>query len=214
MTHRFVSIDAASKSGKTGGVLWCDGQPTLSFEMRPIGAKGKVGVYQYNPDGSADLTQVFEPSHDLGASPMPHSCLVGSPWLRACAFAVLGGDQVIVEEPHGKFRGADAPLAKMRGYIEAVCDLYGKGYSEINHSTWQRAIAEIYPPIVWPQGGKDAKAKTVAICRDLAWEKWQFRVESDRAEAFMVGVAAIVTKTVPVPAGWVPMCVQAQGEST
>lgn len=213
MTHRFVSIDAASKSGKTGGVLWRDGQPILSFDMRAIGAKGKVGIYQYNPDGSPDLTQVFETSPVLGLESMPHTSLVGSPWLRACAYAALGGD-VIVEEPHGKFRGADAPLAKMRGYIEAVCDLYSRDYKEISHSTWQRAVAETYPPIVWPQGGKDAKAKTIAICRDLAWEKWQFRVDSDRAEAFMVGVAAIVTKMVPVPAGWVPMCVKARGEST
>lgn len=183
---RWASIDPAGRTGTSGVVVWEGDRPRLSLTVRPIGKAGKWGVWEYNADGRQVDESVFAPYVYVGLGAK------AARW-RAWVEALAGAEVCVVEDPKGRFRGADDALGRGKGYLEALCDWMGSKYIDMPHSTWQRVTSEIYAPLSWLSNDKEHTIKT---CKRLGIERLGFVADDDRAEALMVGAAALALKLV------------------
>lgn len=167
----WASVDAALKL--SGVALWDGLRLVEAFTVRPMGSKGQwamwshgVKIQTHERRWSAWGVALTGPGHAMAR-------------------------RVILPAEHGGMRNSDRALGRACGYIEAVCDYIGAVSSEIELSTWRRAIveemAERGTPITWPPG--ETKAVAIAVARQL-YPQLGADVTDDEAEAVLIGHAA------------------------
>jgi len=76
--------------------------------------------------------------------------------------------------------------AKLRGYIEAICEQQGVKHMEVNVSEWKRVIKEDQD-ISWPKDSARQKALAIQLVKDL----YSKEVTEDEADAILLGHASL-----------------------
>ena len=97
-----------------------------------------------------------------------------------------GTDFIIMERGMGARANVVNAQAKVRGYLEALCDECGIQYKEINPSEWRRPIKE-HLGVSWPKRSEDQKALAQQVVQKL----YNINVSEDEADSICIGWSAI-----------------------
>jgi len=161
----WISIDIGA--GKSGVAYWDGGRLMGSIVVKPCGNKGAYWIGK-------------DKVHDRYTA-----------WNR-----VLNQQQLaVVERGAGHRPNVINGQAKVRGYIEAICDgMYDLSdftqdklrYEEINVSEWKRVIKEDQE-VSWPRESTRQKALAVKLVTEL----YGLEVSEDEADAILMGRAAL-----------------------
>lgn len=152
----FLSIDIGST--KSGIAKWHNGKLRASFVVKPCGNKGAYWL------GGDKVSSKFTAWEDC----------------------VIGVDKVIMERGAGHRPNVINGQAKLRGYIEAICEQQGVKHMEVNVSEWKRVIKEDQD-ISWPKDSARQKALAIQLVKDL----YSKEVTEDEADAILLGHASL-----------------------
>ena len=158
----WISIDPANKSGVA---IWRGSELVCTGVLRKIGSKGQYILR-------------------IGGKKVIQSARI-LVW-EDLIDPAKGIEGVVVEEGAGRFATAIKSQAKLRGYIEAVCESNGVPYREINVSEWRRVIREAYG-VSFPANSKGCKE----LSKKLVKQEFGIDISDDEADAVLLGRAAL-----------------------
>jgi hypothetical protein len=145
--------------GATAGVAIWDGDNLIAHGI--VKERGKKGLY-YTLYG-----EIAESKYEAWAS-----------IVEICKL-------IIVEEGFGNRAKTVASQAKLRGYIEAICDKNGCRFMAVNLSEWRRCIKEDLK-VSWPKDRERIKELSVKLVKDM----FDIDVTDDVSDAILIGYAA------------------------
>lgn len=162
---RWMSVDIGAS--KSGVAFWIGEELKNRLVVKPCGTKGLYWV------GDTKVGGKFAAWHDIIKN-----------W----------AELVIVERGAGHRPNVINGQAKLRGYLEAICDKVSRElhiesplqFQEVNVSEWKRVIKEDQN-ISWPKDSKRQKA----LAQKLVLELYSKTVTEDEADAILLGRAAI-----------------------
>lgn len=162
---RWMTVDIGAS--KSGVALWHGADLKNYFIIKPCGAKGSYWV------GDIKVGSKFAAWHD---------------YIKNWA------ELVIVERGAGHRPNVINGQAKLRGYLEAICDKVSRElhieaplqFQEVNVSEWKRVIKEDQN-ISWPRDS----ARQKELAQKLVLELYGKTVTEDEADAILLGRAAI-----------------------
>jgi hypothetical protein len=153
----WTSVDIGA--GKAGVAEWYENDLIRTYVVKPCGNKGAY----WKGDNKFDSKY--------------------RAWYSVCICSRL----VIMERGAGNRPNVINGQAKLRGYLEAICETtIGTHHLEVNVSEWRRVIKEDLG-ISWPWDS--ARQKELAL--KLAKELYQVDVTEDEADAILLGHASI-----------------------
>lgn len=171
---KWLSVDPATK---TGLARWEDETLVSVATMRPPAPK------------EAKSRGVSKASGIVVASTQGADIYLGRK--HAWAAQLSGVEAVVIEEAMGFRPKAVSQLAFRRGYVAAFCESRGVAYVEVNTSEWRRVAGEAFR-VSFPANSDAAKALSIALVR----EHYQIECSDDEADAVLVGLWAIRTRSI------------------
>lgn len=189
---RWLSVDPAKVSGVA---YWRGGHLSFVGSLRPM---TKTEVKQFNKVGKgktytsdsyvADILFVDCTQREKTAFVSMNDAYK---WVAAT------GAMVVSEHPMGHHAKSVDQIAWRRGYLAGLVEANNAKYQEVNFSEWRRVTAETFN-ISWPRDSALGKQLAIKLVKEN-FPELLGDIQGDEAEAILVGVWALRTRTVDAP---------------